>query len=142
MRISCLGSVRAGGGGRGGALPIGADFRAQSGRLVLAQLAQPFIERRPLAPLGLEWLQTGEQHVENHAQRVDVGARVDIVDVRVDLFGAHVAWGTHELSEGGEQGLVRRTRAVVAFASPKSMIRGTATPSTSTIKILAGFRSR
>jgi hypothetical protein len=83
----------------------------------------------------------GQQHIENNSQRVDVGARVDVLHIRVSLLRTHVSGRSHKMSQLREHALAR-DRGVVALASPKSMMRGTGLPSTSTTRMFAGFRSR
>jgi len=48
----------------------------------------------------------GEQFVEQHAERVDVAARIDIEAAQLRLLGAHVGRRADELFERGEQRFV------------------------------------
>ena len=46
---------------------------------------------------AVEWLHSREQHVKHNAQRINIGARVDIAHVGVGLLGTHVSWRAHEM---------------------------------------------
>jgi hypothetical protein len=56
--------------------------------------------------LRLERLQTRQQHIEHHTKRVHVGARVNIVALKINLLRTHVPGGTDELSQLSKQSLV------------------------------------
>ena len=80
----------------------------------------------------------GQQLVEDHAQGVDVAARVDLRRVGQHLLGAHVGQRADELSDVGlARRVARRCRS--ARATPKSSTFGW--PDSST-RMLPGFRSR
>ena len=83
-----------------------ADPRAGLGRLLLADDAADFVERRRAHPLLVERRRAGEQFVEQHAQRVDVAAGVDVEAGHLRLLGAHVERRADHLGEGGEQRLL------------------------------------
>src|SRR5262249_56161644 len=98
------GRVRVGGEerGRGGRrrLPPGRDRRqrlqrlaqpgAGPGRLLLADPPQGLLQRRVPQLLRRQRRRAGEQLVEEHAQRVDVAARVGVVAPQPRLLGAPV----------------------------------------------------
>ncbi len=92
---------------RGGTrrIRVAAELGARTRRLLLAQLAQPYIERRFLAPLRLEGLQPREQHIQNHRERVHVRARIDVLDIWINLLWAHVARSPQELPNARVQRL-------------------------------------
>ncbi len=56
-----------------------------------------------------------QQFIEQHPQRVDVAARVNVQCAPPRLFGAHVGGGADELLEGGKNCLVRQTLACGGF---------------------------
>ena len=49
-----------------------------------------------------------QQFIQNHAQRVNVRACIDILFFLVGLFGAHVFWGSNELPLLSEHGFFRQ----------------------------------
>ncbi len=73
---------------RGGGVRIDRQRGDERRRVVLAQPAQDLVER---GLPDLERLRAGQQLVEDDAQRVDVGAGVDVGHRRIGLLGAHVA---------------------------------------------------
>ena len=81
-----------------------------------------------------------QQLVEDHAQRIDVGPRVDVHRRRVGLLGRHVRRRADD-GPGVAQALVGQENSV-ALATPKSMTLGIGRPSTSVTSTLLGFRSR
>ena len=66
--------------------------------------------------------------IEQHAQRIDVGASVDVQAVELGLFGAHIFQRADDATTP-----VNSVRSVsfwpVALATPKSMTLGTGLPS-------------
>ena len=68
-----------------------------------------------------------QQFVENHAQRINVGARIDVVDVGVGLLRTHVSGCTQEGSTCVNR-VSPGTVDAVAFARPKSMMCGIGLP--------------
>jgi len=48
----------------------------------------------------------GQQFIKQHAEAVDVAARVNVQSAQPRLFGAHVGGSADELFEGGEEGFV------------------------------------
>ena len=69
---------------------------------------------------GVKWRRSGQQFVQQHAQRVDVAARIDI-QASIGLFGTHVRRRADELTEIGEQRFFRQSCQSVALAMPKSI---------------------
>ena len=60
---------------------------------------------------GIKRRLAGEQFVEQHAQRVDVAARVNVQPAHLRLFRTHVGRRADELFERGEQRLVGQPAA-------------------------------
>ena len=56
---------------------------------------------------GVERSFAREQFVEQHAERIDVAARVNVQPAHLGLLGTHVGRRADELPEGGEHGFVR-----------------------------------
>src|SRR5713226_8939189 len=79
-------------------------FRLQNraANLVQARLPQGF---------RVEWGRAGQKFVEQHAQAVDVTARVDVQAAHFGLLRTHVGGRADELLEGGEDGLVGQALA-------------------------------
>ena len=77
-----------------------------------------------LQPLALERRGAGQQLVEQHAQRIDVAAGVDVELVELGLLGAHVLDRADHLAELGEHRPFGELLAV-ALATPKSITFGT-----------------
>ncbi len=46
---------------------------------------------------------TGEKLIEDDPERVDVGTDIDVMRLKVGLFGAHVLDGAHQLTDFCEQ---------------------------------------
>jgi hypothetical protein len=61
--------------------------------------AHPFVERRPLVAGTRERFDPGQQHVEEDAERIDIGSRIDVPNVGIDLFRTHESGSSHELTE-------------------------------------------
>ena len=73
-------------GERIGRAHLGARFR----RVDLADHPQHLQDRTPLELPGIQRRRPGQQLVEDHSQRIDVGPRVDVHQRRVGLLGRHV----------------------------------------------------
>jgi hypothetical protein len=128
-------------GDRGRRNTTHADPGARARPFFLAYLAQQFVERL-LRPLRcLEWLQPGQQQIENHPQRVDLGTSVDVYKSGSVCSGL-IYPGDPAKSRACVRGLSSAIGGVAAVTSPKSMIRGVGLPSTSTTRMFGGFRSR
>ena len=91
----------------GGGLAHRADARAGSRRLLFADHAADFVEPRIFELLAVERRAAGEQLVEQHAQRIDVAARVDVQAAAFRLLGAHVERRADHLAVAGEHRLAR-----------------------------------
>ena len=63
---------------------------ARPRRFLLADHPPDLVPRRLLEPLSFERRRAGQELVEQHAQRIDVGARVDVEVVELGLLGRHV----------------------------------------------------
>jgi hypothetical protein len=61
----------------------------------------------------------GEQFVEEHAERVNVAASVDIEAGELGLLGAHIGRCANEHLEGCENGFVGQTLIRGGFGNPK-----------------------
>ena len=83
------------------------EARARPRGFLLADLSAHFIEPRRCQLLRIKGRAAGEQFVEQHAERVDVGAGVDVQSAHLRLLRTHVGGRAHELIKGGEQGFVR-----------------------------------
>jgi len=59
--------------------------------------------------LGLEWQRAGDHLVEDHAERIDIGAEVDRLSAR--LFRRHVFWSADDLPR--RRGVHRDAAAVI-----------------------------
>ncbi len=79
---------------------VGAEARARQGRLLVADAAQDLRKRRVAK---LEGGDAREQLVEQRAERVDVGAGVEI-EAHRRLLRAHVGGRADELAEAGGEG--------------------------------------
>ena len=79
--------------------------------------------------LGVERRLAGQQFVKQHAQAVNVAARVNVQPAHLRLLRTHVGGRADELLEGGEERLVGQVWPCVALAMPKSITLGTGTPS-------------
>src|SRR5262249_31336949 len=73
------------------------------GRLFLADYAQHFQQRRLLDALPRQRRRTGQELVEQDAQRVNVAPRVDVLVVGLRLLGRHVFRRADDGTEAGEQ---------------------------------------
>ena len=91
---------RAQGSGRSGKLLIRGDARARQWRIMFAKLAQHFIERLLAPVFACEWKRSGKHLVEHHAERVDVGTRINVAARR--LLGADVAGRAGNAPDAGE----------------------------------------
>ena len=76
--------------------------RARLRRLLLADPPQDLGEGRLAQRLALQRRRAGQQLVEQHAQRVDVGPRVDVEPGHLGLLGAHVFERADDRAELGE----------------------------------------
>src|SRR5271154_3304164 len=85
-------------------------FRAGAWGVLFPQLPQHFIERFLLPLLGIEWERTGQQLVEHHAERVNVGTRVQVMNARIGLLRAHVSRRSDEATRLCEYSLAGRLR--------------------------------
>ncbi|MEZ5977883.1 MAG: hypothetical protein R3F34_06675 [Planctomycetota bacterium] len=88
----------------------GADARRRSRRLDAQDLVHERVESARQHLLGVERLRSGQQLVEQHAERVHVGARVDVDLAEARLLGRHVLRRADDLAELG----VRRRPAQLA----------------------------
>ncbi len=59
-------------------------------RLVFADDASHFVKSGLFEGLFVEWRCTGQQFIQQHAQRIDVTASVDIQTAHLGLLGTHV----------------------------------------------------
>ena len=120
---------------------LGRDVRRHvHERLHLAALDLEHDDARILALRGRL---AGEHLVEHDADRVDVGARVD-VGRRVRLLGRHVLGRAHQ--HAGDREVLRPApvapSARFSFAMPKSISLRTGLPPSNVTKTLSGLRSR
>jgi hypothetical protein len=90
-------------GVRGGLRVGRAHPRARTRRLVLADSTEDLLEAPAPQLLRLERQHADEQLVHEHAQGVDVGARVDLVARELCLLGAHVLRRPDQLAVLGEE---------------------------------------
>ena len=88
-----------------------ANPRAGWWRVFFANDPAHFVEGRRAQTLLIERRGAGEQFVQQHAQRINVAARVDIHAGHLRLLGAHVHRRADHLREGGEQRLFRKLLA-------------------------------
>ena len=88
---------------RGGVLR--ADLAAGLGRVVVAQPAQEFVESDFAQ---IEGRHAHQQLVKQDAQRVNIGARVDILTRREGLLRAHILRSSDERSDAREHGVRRQ----------------------------------
>jgi hypothetical protein len=65
------------------------------------------------------WMVSGQQLVEQHAERIDVAARVDIQAAHLGLFGRHVERGPDHLLEPGEERQIREPLGLDGFGHTK-----------------------
>ena len=72
-------------------------------RFLLPDDSEGFFQRRRSQAVTFERRHPGQKFVENHAQRVDVGPRVDVQLVQHRLFGAHVFPRADDLPDLSEQ---------------------------------------
>ena len=79
---------------------------ARPRRLLLADDPADLVEAGLAQPLLVERRGAGEQFVEQHAQRVDVAAGVDVQAAHLGLLGAHVQRRADHLAEAGEERLL------------------------------------
>ena len=75
-------------------------------RFFLANGLAHFVQAGRHEFLGIEWCLTGEQFVEQNAQRVNVTARVNIQPAHLGLFRTHVGRCADKLLEGGKERLI------------------------------------
>ena len=75
-------------------------------RLLFPDDSANFIQARFQQPVGLKRSFARQQLIQQHAQRVDVAARVNVQPAQPGLFRAHVGRRADKLLEGREQGLV------------------------------------
>ena len=81
--------------------------------------------------LRIERRAAGQQFVEQHAQAVDVAARVDVQPAHLRLLRAHVSRRADELVQTACKPSCPSAALSVALAMPKSITFGTGTPSCS-----------
>jgi len=86
-----------------------ADARAGLGRLLLADHPLQLGDDRPAQRRGVEGEGSGQELVEQDAQRVDVASRVDVEIVEARLLGAHVGGRAHDVPHRGQSGALART---------------------------------
>src|SRR5262249_42679463 len=82
--------------------------RARRARVLLADQPLHLGVARLAQPRALQRRGAGEQLVEEHAQRIDVAARVAVQAAHLRLLGAHVRRRADHLPVGGEQGPLRQ----------------------------------
>src|SRR5262249_26551137 len=70
-------------------------------RLLLPDQPQHLVERAPPHTVPGEWSRTGQELVEQHAEAVDVRARVDVRGVEFSLLGAHVLRRAQDQAQAG-----------------------------------------
>ena len=75
-------------------------------RVFLAQGAAQVVQAGLDEFLGVERRPPGQQFVEQHAETVNVAARVNVPPAHLRLFGTHVSWCADKLIVGGEQRVV------------------------------------
>jgi hypothetical protein len=116
----------------GGGLLLGCQ-RAQllgwTRRFFFADDAADFIKTGLEQPPGIEGCFAGQQFIKQHAQTVNIAARVNVQPAHLRLLRTHVGRGANELFEAVKTVLSVSVWPVVALAMPKSMILGTGTPS-------------
>ncbi len=83
-----------------------AQPRARLGWFLLADDPAQLVEGRVAEHVLIERRRAGQQLVQEHTQRVDVAAGVDVHAREFDLLGAHVQRCAHELGEGRVDRLV------------------------------------
>ena len=76
-----------------------AQPRARLRRLLLADDPPHLVVRRLAQPLLVERRRAGQQLVQQHAQAVDVAARVHVQPAHLRLLGAHVQRRADHLRE-------------------------------------------
>ena len=91
------------------ASPRAADSATGPGRLVFAQRPLDFRETRATKLFRVEGPDAREQLVEEHTERVDVRAGVDVEIGHLGLLGTHVLRRANELTQFGEDGALRET---------------------------------
>ena len=106
-----------------------AQPRRGRGRFLFADDAPNLVQAGREKPLCVERRLAGQQFVEQHAQTVDVAARIDVQPAHFRLLRAHVSRRADELFEGGEDRFVGQRLPAVALAMPKSITFGTGSPS-------------
>ncbi len=84
------------------------DAGARAHRILLTDDPPDLVEADSAQHLRLEGQSAGEQLVEDHAERVDVGAGVDVDAGHLRLFGRHVLEGADELTQLRVQGPLRQ----------------------------------
>ena len=123
-----------------------AEHRAQPRRgphrLLLPDGPAHLVQARCQQLLRVERRLAGQQFVEQHAQAVDVAARVDVQPAHLRLLRTHVGRRADELLERREERLVGQPLPCVALAMPKSITLGTGTPSCSVTRMFDGLMSR
>jgi hypothetical protein len=68
----------------------GSNPGARPWRIDFTKLLYNFLRTRAMQRFVFERKNTGQQFIENHAERIDVGAGVDSALGELGLFGAHV----------------------------------------------------
>ena len=90
------------GGGRQFSFEHRAHARRGTDRFFLADGAAHFVQAGSQQLLLVERRLAGEQFVEQHAQAVNVGPRVNVQAAQLGLFRAHVGGRANELLERRE----------------------------------------
>ena len=83
-----------------------ADSQARLGRLFFADDFEQLVVGGVTDALAIEGGDAGQQLIQQHAERVDVAASVDVQLAHTRLFGAHVKRGAHHLAEAGKERLL------------------------------------
>ena len=92
-----------------GRRPEAADSTTGPGRLVFAERPLDFRETRATKLFRVEGPDAREKLVEEHTERVDVRAGVDVEIRHLGLLGTHVLRRANELTQLGEDGALRET---------------------------------
>jgi len=112
------------GGGRQFAIEHRAHASRGAGRFFLADRAAHFLQTRRQQFLLIQRRLAGEQFVEQHAERVDIGACVNLEGGQRGLLRTHVGGRAMNCSKAVKTVLSVSCWSVVALAMPKSMTLG------------------
>src|SRR5262245_43393492 len=88
-------------------------------RFFLSNSASAFVEANPKQLLCVERCLTGQQLVQQHAQRINVAASVDVQAAHLGLLRAHVCWGADELFESSKNSEIRQPLMGGGLCDPK-----------------------